>query len=67
MEAKNRLAHSRKETQRQELRISEYPQFVWYVKDLYEEFVDNTSKNCLSKCLDELQCTQMIFWQQKTK
>lgn len=45
----------------------DFPQFVWYVRDLYEDVVDHTAKTCMEKCLDELTCTQLIYWEESSK
>lgn len=42
----------------------DFPQFTWYVRELYDNVVDNTAAVCLEKCVDELYCTQLIFWEQ---
>src|SRR5690349_9532173 len=45
----------------------DFPQFVWFVKDLYEEVVEATAKKCLEQCSDELLCTRLIYWEQTSE
>lgn len=40
-----------------------YPYFVYHVKDLYNEFVDQTAERVKEKCLDEFYCTATIYWE----
>jgi len=43
--------------------IDMYPFFTYHVKDLYNKFVDVTSKNMQAKCMDEFYGTRTIFWE----
>jgi hypothetical protein len=45
----------------------DYPHFTWHVKDLFETYIDEQAKNCLSKCMDELNCIQLIYWEMTSK
>jgi len=44
-----------------------YPQFVWYLHDLFEEYVEELSKIAFDKCKDELAATQIVIWQMDAK
>ncbi|KAH3767868.1 dynamin family protein [Pelomyxa schiedti] len=43
--------------------VDQYPYFAAYIKDNYNQFVDSVADKCLSKCLDEFTCTQLVCWQ----
>ena len=47
--------------------LRDYPQFTWHVRDLFDNFIDDLGKNCLDKCIDELVCTQLLYWEQTSK
>jgi len=39
-----------------------YSYFQSTVRDIFCEYVDKTSQICLTKCMDEIACTQLIYW-----
>jgi len=43
--------------------IEQYPHFTYLVKDLYNTFVQATSKTCQTKCLDEFYSTKTVYWE----
>lgn len=44
------------------LSMTDFIQFKWFVRDLFEDVVEETAKQCLENCLDELQCTKLVYW-----
>jgi hypothetical protein len=42
--------------------FNRFPYFIYHVKDLYNEFVDQTSELVRNKCNDEFYCTAAIYW-----
>lgn len=48
--------------QAQLISVEDYPYFVQHVKALYSEFVQQASKTCAEKCLDEFYCTRILYW-----
>jgi len=42
--------------------IEQYPYFTHHVKDLFYKYVDETSKVCKEKCMDEFLSTRTIYW-----
>eukprot|EP01092_Planopodium_desertum_P011218 TRINITY_DN5126_c0_g2_i1.p1 TRINITY_DN5126_c0_g2~~TRINITY_DN5126_c0_g2_i1.p1 ORF type:complete len:772 (+),score=212.08 TRINITY_DN5126_c0_g2_i1:32-2347(+) len=42
--------------------MSQYPFFVHHIRELFENFIDNQAKVCLSKCMDEFYSTRTIYW-----
>eukprot|EP01088_Endostelium_zonatum_P000543 TRINITY_DN10792_c0_g1_i1.p1 TRINITY_DN10792_c0_g1~~TRINITY_DN10792_c0_g1_i1.p1 ORF type:complete len:290 (-),score=78.85 TRINITY_DN10792_c0_g1_i1:9-878(-) len=43
-------------------RIENYPYFVNYVRRVYEDWVEDISKNCRAKCMDEFVGTETLYW-----
>jgi len=43
--------------------IEQYPHFTYLVKDLYNTFVQASSKACQTKCLDEFYSTRTVYWE----
>jgi len=43
--------------------LDRYPYFTYHVKDLYYKFIENTSKICKEKCMDEFYSTRTIYWE----
>jgi len=39
-----------------------FPYFTFHVRDLYNEFVDQTAELVRDKCMDEFYCTAAIYW-----
>lgn len=39
-----------------------FPYFTFHVRDLYNEFVDQTAELVREKCMDEFYCTAAIYW-----
>eukprot|EP01114_Cavostelium_apophysatum_P004905 TRINITY_DN1536_c0_g1_i1.p1 TRINITY_DN1536_c0_g1~~TRINITY_DN1536_c0_g1_i1.p1 ORF type:complete len:422 (-),score=162.34 TRINITY_DN1536_c0_g1_i1:86-1351(-) len=40
-----------------------YSYFQSTLKDIFNEHVGKTAENCKNKCLEEIQCTQLIYWE----
>ena len=57
----------RNEAAEYQISVKEFPRFIWYVKDLFEQAVEAAAKESLHKCLDELQCTKLIQWENSSK
>ncbi len=45
----------------------DYPQLTWHLRDLFESYIDDLARTCLEKCIDELFCTQLLFWESAAK
>jgi len=37
--------------------------FVGVCRDLFHDYIDKTAQLCLEKCMDEIDCTQLIYWE----
>jgi len=44
-----------------------YSYFQSTVRDVFFEYVDKTAQICKRKCMDELACTQLIYWETAAK
>ena len=42
--------------------VSRYSYFVYYVRDLYNNFVENVAVACKEKCMDEFLSPRTIYW-----
>lgn len=40
-----------------------YTYFQSIVKDIYYEYVDKLIQICKMKCLDEISCSQLLYWE----
>ncbi len=50
-------------SQEEEEDFDSFPFFTYHVKDLYNEFVDQTAERVREKCMDEFYCTQTVYFE----
>ncbi|GAM24162.1 hypothetical protein SAMD00019534_073370 [Acytostelium subglobosum LB1] len=43
--------------------IDQYPYFTHHVRDLFFKFIEQASKICKEKCMDEFYSTRTIYWE----
>jgi Dynamin family len=44
------------------LNMDEFPRFWWFVRELWETYVEEQADICKEKCLDEIACTKFLVW-----
>jgi len=48
-------------------KMNGYSYFQSTVRDIFFEYVDKTAQICRDKCMNEIQCTQLIYWEVTSK
>jgi hypothetical protein len=47
-------------------KLKGYSYFVGVCRDLFYGYIDKTAQLCMEKCMDEITCTQLIYWESST-
>jgi len=43
-------------------KLKGYSYFVGVCRDLFYDYIEKTAHLCMEKCMDELDCTQIVYW-----